>query len=251
MAALPATCCRAGSRTPHRVGAGRQRSWRRVRRSAIELILKIDAPDRDVTTDPVVARIGQELVKDLNEYDFVLDPLLSIWTEPAAAKNLISKDKQSTLIIIPLAGGENEAPLHAEDLAARYAGSATVCGSPPPARHGVHRHQRSGVQGPRHRRGHRHPDQLLVPIFVFGGVIAASLPIVVGVFAIIGTLAILRLFALFADVSIFTMNLATAMGLALAIDYTPCSSRAIEKKWPEGCRDRRPSTARWRPRDAQ
>ena len=34
------------------------------------------------------------------------------------------------------------------------------------------------------------------------------------------TLALLRVFALFADVSIFTMNLATAMGLALAIDYT-------------------------------
>jgi len=190
-------------------------------RSAIELILKIDAPDRDVTTDPVVARIGQELVKDLNEYDFVLDPLLSIWTEPAAAKNLISKDKQSTLIIIPLAGGENEAPLHAEDLAARYAGERDGVRITATGQGMVYTDINAQVSKDLAiAEGIAIPISFLVLIFVFGGVIAASLPIVVGVFAIIGTLAILRLFALFADVSIFTMNLATAMGLALAIDYT-------------------------------
>ena len=38
--------------------------------------------------------------------------------------------------------------------------------------------------------------------------------------AIVGSLAILRLIALATDVSIFALNLSTALGLALAIDYT-------------------------------
>ena len=38
--------------------------------------------------------------------------------------------------------------------------------------------------------------------------------------AILGSLAVLRLYTFVTDVSIFALNLTTAMGLALAIDYT-------------------------------
>ena len=55
---------------------------------------------------------------------------------------------------------------------------------------------------------------------MFGGLFAALLPLVVGGLAIIGTLGMLRVITLFADVSIFSLDLTTAMGLALAIDYT-------------------------------
>ena len=64
------------------------------------------------------------------------------------------------------------------------------------------------------------PLTLLVLIWVFGGLFAALLPLVVGVMAIAGTLGMLRGITLFADVSIFALDLTTAMGLALAIDYT-------------------------------
>jgi RND superfamily putative drug exporter len=55
---------------------------------------------------------------------------------------------------------------------------------------------------------------------VFGGLFAAALPIVVGIMAILGSLAVLRAVTFFTNVSIFALNLTTAMGLALAIDYT-------------------------------
>jgi putative drug exporter of the RND superfamily len=42
----------------------------------------------------------------------------------------------------------------------------------------------------------------------------------VGAMAIFGTMAVLRVMTFVTDVSIFALNLATAMGLALAIDYT-------------------------------
>jgi RND superfamily putative drug exporter len=64
------------------------------------------------------------------------------------------------------------------------------------------------------------PLSLLALIWVFGGLFAAMLPLVVGVMAIVGTLGMLRCITLFADVSVFSLDLTTAMGLALAIDYT-------------------------------
>ena len=60
----------------------------------------------------------------------------------------------------------------------------------------------------------------VVFVWVFGGLLAAVLPIVVAVMAVADTLAILRLITFSTDVSVFALNLSTAMGLALAIDYT-------------------------------
>ena len=64
------------------------------------------------------------------------------------------------------------------------------------------------------------PLSFLVLVWVFGGLLAAALPVAVGVMAILGSLAVLRLISFGTDVSIFALNLTTAMGLALAIDYT-------------------------------
>ena len=64
------------------------------------------------------------------------------------------------------------------------------------------------------------PLSFLALVWVFGGFFAAALPMVVGVFAILGSLAVLRAITFFTDVSLFAMNLIAAMGLALAVDYT-------------------------------
>jgi putative drug exporter of the RND superfamily len=59
-----------------------------------------------------------------------------------------------------------------------------------------------------------------VLIWVFGSFVAALLPLAVGIFSIVGTLAVLRAIAAGTHVSIYAMNLTTALGLALAIDYS-------------------------------
>jgi putative drug exporter of the RND superfamily len=64
------------------------------------------------------------------------------------------------------------------------------------------------------------PITVVVLIWVFGSLIAALLPLAVGLSAIIGTMAILRGLAALTDVSIYALNMTTAMGLALAIDYS-------------------------------
>jgi RND superfamily putative drug exporter len=63
------------------------------------------------------------------------------------------------------------------------------------------------------------PVLLVLLVFVFGGLVAAGLPLVIGGLAIVGALGVLRLFTGFTDVSVFAMNVVTLLGLGLAIDY--------------------------------
>ena len=64
------------------------------------------------------------------------------------------------------------------------------------------------------------PVSFLVLVWVFGGFLAAAIPLAVGNIAIFGSMAVLRALACVTDVTIFALNLLLAMGLALAIDYT-------------------------------
>ena len=64
------------------------------------------------------------------------------------------------------------------------------------------------------------PLTLLLLLFVFRSLVAALLPLFVGVIAIFGTLLNLFVIGSITDVSIYAVNLTTALGLGLAIDYS-------------------------------
>src|SRR4030081_1077547 len=64
------------------------------------------------------------------------------------------------------------------------------------------------------------PILFLLSLWVFRGVIAALLPPLVGGIVILGSFLVLRGVAETHPVSIFALNLATGMGLGLAIDYS-------------------------------
>lgn len=57
-------------------------------------------------------------------------------------------------------------------------------------------------------------------VFVLGSLVAAGLPFLVGVGTILCSFLVLYLITLFADVSVFSINLVTGLGLALGIDYS-------------------------------
>ncbi len=63
------------------------------------------------------------------------------------------------------------------------------------------------------------PILALLLLLVFGGLIAAGLPLLIGGVAILGAFAVLRLLTLFTDVSVYALNVVTMLGLGLAIDY--------------------------------
>ncbi len=64
------------------------------------------------------------------------------------------------------------------------------------------------------------PLTLILLFFVFRGVIAALLPLFIGIFAILGSFAVLYGLGQLTSISVFAINLITALGLGLAIDYS-------------------------------
>ena len=64
------------------------------------------------------------------------------------------------------------------------------------------------------------PITLFFLVLIFGSLVAASLPLLIGGIAILGSFLILTVISEMTLVSIFALNLVTAMGLGLAIDYS-------------------------------
>ena len=64
------------------------------------------------------------------------------------------------------------------------------------------------------------PLLFLLSLIFFRSLVAALLPVMIGVLAIVGTFFILRLASEFGSISIFALNLTTGLGLGLAIDYS-------------------------------
>ncbi len=63
------------------------------------------------------------------------------------------------------------------------------------------------------------PITLILLLLIFGGVVAAALPVMVGGLAIAGSLGVLRLLWHLVDVNSFAVNVVSLLGLGLAIDY--------------------------------
>jgi uncharacterized membrane protein YdfJ with MMPL/SSD domain len=59
----------------------------------------------------------------------------------------------------------------------------------------------------------------LLLVWVFGSVAAATLPLIVGVVTIVLSVAVLKTYTLFIDVSVYAANVVSMLGLGLAIDY--------------------------------
>ncbi|MBE1466554.1 MMPL family transporter [Kibdelosporangium phytohabitans] len=63
------------------------------------------------------------------------------------------------------------------------------------------------------------PVVLVLLLLIFGSVVAALLPVLVGGLAILGSLGVLNALSYAVDVNNFAINVATLLGLGLAIDY--------------------------------
>lgn len=63
------------------------------------------------------------------------------------------------------------------------------------------------------------PVLLILLFVVFGSLVAAGMPLLVGGLAILGAFTVTRLLSLFTDVSVFALNVITLIGLGMAIDY--------------------------------
>ncbi len=64
------------------------------------------------------------------------------------------------------------------------------------------------------------PLLFLLSLLFFRSLVASVLPLMIGGLAIVGTFLILRIASEFGSISIFALNLTTALGLGLSIDYS-------------------------------
>ena len=63
------------------------------------------------------------------------------------------------------------------------------------------------------------PILTLLLLVVFGNLVAALMPVLIGGFAVLGAFLLVRVFTIFTSVSIFSVNIITILGLGLAVDY--------------------------------
>src|ERR671919_2112110 len=187
------------------------------------LLLLVTAPGGDVD-DPAVATAGQALTDELAAEEGVTD-VVSYWSE-GNAPPLRNDDGSRALVIARIEGNDDQVEDRVAELAPVYerrAGDSGAAGLDV---------ELGGFAQVFHEVGDTIeedlvraemialPITLVLLVLVFGSVVAASLPLVVGVMSIVGTFFVLRVLAALTDVSIYALNLTTALGLGLAIDYS-------------------------------
>ena len=185
----------------------------------VPLVIVVTAPDR--YDSPRARSAATDVIAELERSGHVAT-ITSPWTTPEpAASALVSADKRSGLIVTGIVGPEAKQQQYTKAITDRITGdrdgiSVRAGGAAMVNLQVTEQSKRDLLL----LEAIAVPLSFLVLIWVFGGLFASAVPIVVGVMAILGSLAVLRAVTFFTDVSIFALNLATAMGLALAIDYT-------------------------------
>ena len=170
---------------------------------------------------PAARSVGTALADDMARQPNV-SGVSSYWSEPPAARaGFVSTDGRSALVTAHVLGNDNLTPKRGAALADRFdgtrdgvtvrAGGLTIANYQISTQisHDLALAEAVAV-----------PLTMIALVIVFGSVVAALLPLAIGGLAIVGTLAILRLLTQFVPVSVYAINLTTALGLGLAIDYS-------------------------------
>src|SRR5262245_8352118 len=168
--------------------------------------------------DPSLAASVTRATEDLARTAGVTD-VDSIYTSPGGQ---VAPDNRSSLMLVELAGGLDEARLRAlqDTVVARL----HRIGAPRVLVGGKELAEREFAEQAVHdlARGEvlALAVLLVVLLVVFGGVVAAALPLIVAVASISGTLLVLLPVGLVTPVSEYSVNVVTLLGLGLAVDYS-------------------------------
>src|SRR5947208_290180 len=182
------------------------------------LILLVTAKTGTVD-DPAVAAEGVAVTQRLATTPGI-GQAVSYWTL-GSPPPLRSKDNRQALVLARIAGSDDQVRDRVKVIAPQFKQDGPVTSVAVGGFAEVFR--QVGTQIERDLRTAEMialPVTLLLLILVFGSAVAASLPLALGVLAIIGGFFVLRVIASITQVSIFSLNLATALGLSLAIDYS-------------------------------
>ncbi|MET9555740.1 MMPL family transporter [Streptomyces sp. NPDC006645] len=167
---------------------------------------------------PAAEKSGQALVAELKA-EKGLDNVLSYWETDSP--DLRSEDGREAMVLAHVKGEKTEQEKRAQSIidtyGGKYEGGLTI-----QAGGGTAVGADLSAQVPKDlllAEAIAVPLTLVLLLVVFGSVVAALLPLVIGTIAIAGTFAELALLGGVTDVSNSATNLTTALGLGLGIDY--------------------------------
>lgn len=186
-------------------------------------------------TDPGARDAGEALTRELADQDGVTD-VASYWT--SAAPSLASEDGEQALLIARVTGDQGSATDRAVELAADLEGRTgplrVEVGGPLIVSHALTETIDDDL-----RTAERVvvPLTLLALVIAFGSLLAAGIPVIVGILAVLLAYVSLKTLAQVTDIHIFALNLTTALGFGLAIDYSLFLVRRFREELP-----RQPST---------
>jgi uncharacterized membrane protein YdfJ with MMPL/SSD domain len=131
----------------------------------------------------------------------------------------VSRDRDSTYFAVALkTTGDKEAQETGADVAEQLSTHpGVVTGGPAVAQEQVNKQVEKDLQKAEMLA---FPLLFLLSLLFFRSLVASLLPLLIGGLAIVGTFLILRVASELGSISIFALNLTTALGLGLAIDYS-------------------------------
>ncbi|MGW6700299.1 MMPL family transporter [Nocardia sp. NPDC055049] len=168
--------------------------------------------------DPESTAAATALVANLQERAGVTE-VMSYWTSHQPA--LRSVDGKQGLIVASVLGSEREIDQRvtaiSEELTGKQGSLQVRAGGFAMLMHETVQQSKTDIA-----KGEAiaFPLTLIALLFVFGGLVAASLPLLVAIGTVLTTMGALWLLTLFTPLAVTATNVATLLGLGLAIDYS-------------------------------
>jgi RND superfamily putative drug exporter len=182
----------------------------------VVLLVTADGGDVDAAA---AATEGARLTDELGQIDGV-EQSISYWSLGNLAP-LRSTEGDSALILGVIEGDPDQVEVRVEEIHDELAGEHDGVEVAVGGQAEVFRQVGLTIEGDLARaESIAVPVTLALLIVVFGGLVAALLPVGIGAVAVLGAFLVLWLVTGVTDVSVFAINLVTAMGLGLAIDYS-------------------------------
>lgn len=181
------------------------------------VLLLVEAKNGNVDS-PEVAKAGEQLAEAFGNEEGVAE-VTSYWSQ-GGSPVLKSEDSSRAMILGRMAGDATEARAALTELSPRYTTNTDVMSVRVGGQDEVFREV-----GAQSQQDFVRAEMIVFPgvfvllLLIFRRVSAALLTLAVGIFTIVGSLALLRGVLPFADISTFALNLILVMGLGLGIDY--------------------------------
>jgi trehalose monomycolate/heme transporter len=141
----------------------------------------------------------------------------SYWSTHSPA--MVSTDGKSTYAVLGLAGSTQKQRQNVYDSIKDKLtppGLTTLISGQVPTNEAINKQVTADIAK---AEGFSLPVLLILLVFIFGSLAAASLPLLIGGMGILGGFTVLHVLTLFTDVAPYALNITTILGLGLAIDY--------------------------------